>query len=515
MAAADATHPPLPAGERLIATLAVSLAIFMYGLDMAVANVSIPAIAGDLGGSLSQGTWVITAYAVANAIVIPLTGWLTTRFGQVRLFVASVLLFTLASALCGLSTSLEMLVFFRGVQGFVAGPMNPLSMALLLSAYPPRQAAVAMAASMMTGMMSPALGPILGGWITDNLSWPWIFYINIPVGLFAAAVSWRIFRRRETPRVRQPVDYVGLALLVTWVGALQIMLDLGRERSWFESPLVVALGLVALAGFLFFLVWEWYEAHPAVELRLFKIPSFAVSICILAVVNVPYFGNVVLTPLWLQGSLGYTATLSGFVVMGGGLAMFFFQPVVGKLVPRLGSREFATLGLVILIVACYLRIGFTPDLTTGDLILPQVLQGLGTAAIFMPIVLLSLNGVPQSKVASASGLNAFARILATGTGTSIATSLWDQRTIHHHAILSERINPYNADAAAALGDLTRQFGAEDGLRSIDRLITSQAQTMAINDYNVFALVLFALCIVLIWSLRRQAAATHPVPAGDH
>src|SRR5204863_5815255 len=222
--AAPAAHPPLHGTPLILGTVALSLATFMNVLDSSIANVSIPAIAGDLGVSPSQGTWVITSFAVANAISVPLTGWLTQRFGQVRLFTGSVLLFVVMSWLCGLAPNIESLIFFRVLQGLVAGPMIPLSQTLLLGSYPPKKAGSAMAMWAMTVLVAPVVGPLLGGWITDNISWPWIFYINIPVGLIAAGITWSIYHKRDPGPKRVPLDYVGLGLLVLWVGALQIMI---------------------------------------------------------------------------------------------------------------------------------------------------------------------------------------------------------------------------------------------------------------------------------------------------
>ncbi|MEO8859556.1 MAG: DHA2 family efflux MFS transporter permease subunit, partial [Burkholderiaceae bacterium] len=254
----------------VLGTLALSLATFMNVLDSSIANVSIPAIAGDLGVSPPQGTWVITSFGVSNAISVPLTGWLTQRFGAVRLFTMSVLLFVLTSWLCGFATSLEGLVVFRVAQGLVAGPLIPLSQTLLLASYPRAKAGIALALWGMTTLVAPVVGPLAGGWITDNMSWPWIFYINVPVGLFAAALTWFIYRKRETPTRKLPIDTVGLSLLVLWVGCLQLMLDKGKELDWFASNQIVALAVVAVVGFAVFIVWELTDKHPVVELRLFS-----------------------------------------------------------------------------------------------------------------------------------------------------------------------------------------------------------------------------------------------------
>src|SRR5256884_4389083 len=254
--AANAAAAPLTGGAVALGSIALSLATFMNILDTSIANVSIPAISGDLAVSPDQGTWVITSFAVANAISLPLTGWLTVRYGQVRLFVASTLLFVIASFLCALAPTLAWLIVFRVIQGAVAGPMIPLSQSLLLASFPKEKAGTALAIWAMTTLVAPVVGPVLGGWITDNISWPWIFYINIPVGLIATAITWMIYRKRETPTAKVPVDGIGLGLVVLWVGALQIVLDRGKDLDWFGSGQIVTLTIVAVVGFVLFLVWE-------------------------------------------------------------------------------------------------------------------------------------------------------------------------------------------------------------------------------------------------------------------
>jgi DHA2 family multidrug resistance protein len=499
--------PPLPREERALATIAVPLASFMHGLDLSVTNVSIPAIAGDLGGSLTQGTWAITSYAVSSAIVIPLTGWLTARIGQVRLFVWSVLMFTLASALCGLSSSMEMLVVARILQGITSGPMTPLAMALLMSSYPPQKVIVAITTAMMTAMVSPIIGPILGGWLTDNFSWPWIFFINIPIGLFSAWTSWRIYRGRETPRVRQPVDYVGLVLLVAWVACVQIVLDLGREEGWFDSPVVTAMAAIGAITFIVFVIWEWYDPHPVVDLHLFKVPNFMMGALVVGVGTIPYFGNVVLMALWLQQTLGYTAFLAGWVVMFGGMAMLFIQPFVSKLVTRIGVRPVTCIGLALMLAGTILRAGFTTSVTEIDLIVPQLLIGFGTGAFFMPLMLLSVGGLPQWQVPSANGLYTFVRTLSTGIGASLSTTMWDERTAHHRATLVSHISPSDQPAMDALTTLNGAVGQDGGLAVMERLVATQAQTLGVNDFSVFSVLLFVVCFLVI--LMMPAVKTQP------
>lgn len=374
--------PPLEGTQRILATLAISLAGFMYTLEMAVANLSLPAIAGDLGVSPPQATWVITSYAVANAIITPLSGWLTARLGQVRLFVGSLLLFALTSWLCGLSTSLPMLIFARCLQGAVVAPLMPVSVALLLQSYPPSKATLAVSISMFTMMFSPIIGPIIGGWLTENLSWPWIFYINIPIGIGVAWLSWRIFKHRESPRTRLPVDVVGLMLLAVWVGALQIMLDKGREQGWFDSGEIVLLGVTAFVAFCFFMVWEWYEEHPIVDFKLFAIPSFTLGVTANSLWSFIYLGNIMLLPLWLQQSLGYTATWAGLVVAPSGIAAVLMQPIANRAVGWLGIRGLATFGLFMMALATYLRAGFTSQVGPENLIVPPTHQRTGILLFF-------------------------------------------------------------------------------------------------------------------------------------
>ncbi len=330
----------------MLGTIALSLATFMNVLDTSIANVSIPAISGDLGVSPSQGTWVITSFAVANAISVPLTGWLTQRFGPVRLFVMSILLFVVASWLCGLAPNIGMLIAFRVLQGFVAGPMIPLSQTLLLASYPRAKSGTAMAMWAMTVLVAPVAGPLLGGWITDNISWPWIFYINIPVGLAAAAVTWSIYRSRDPGPRKTKLDYVGLGLLVVWVGALQIMVDKGKELDWFNSTQIVVLAATAAIGFAFFLAWELTEKHPVVDLRLFGRRNFLMGTAALSVAYGLFFGNVVLLPLWLQQYMGYTATWAGLATAPVGILAIVLSPWVGKNVTRIDPRKLSTVAFL-------------------------------------------------------------------------------------------------------------------------------------------------------------------------
>jgi DHA2 family multidrug resistance protein len=509
-------HPPLTGSDLALGTVALSLATFMNVLDSSIANVSLPAIAGNLGVSPTQGTWVITSFGVANAISVPLTGWLTQRFGAVRLFTLSVLLFVLASWLCGLATSLEMLIGFRVLQGLVAGPMIPLSQTLLLSSYPPAKAGMALAMWAMTTLVAPVTGPLLGGWITDNMSWPWIFYINIPVGLGAALVTWRIYRTRDTPIKKLPIDTVGLALLVLWVGALQIMLDKGKELDWFESTQIVSLGLVALVGFVVFVIWELTQDHPVVDLRLFASRNFAVGVATLSIGYGLFFGNVVLLPLWLQQFMGYTASAAGMAVAPVGLLAILLSPIVGKNVSRVDPRKLATVAFAFFALVLWMRSHFTVQADFNTIMVPTILQGAALAFFFIPLSAITLNGIAPERIPSASGLSNFVRITAGAMGTSTVTTIWDNRAQMHHLHMVEHITQTDGaatDAFQGLSSLGMSF--EQAGTQITRLIDQQAFTRAADDVFLASAFLFLLMIPLVWAARPKMTGASVEAGGAH
>ncbi|OYT93630.1 MAG: MFS transporter [Burkholderiales bacterium PBB3] len=499
-------YPPLEGSARMWGTIALSAATFMNVLDSSIANVSLPAIAGDLGVSPNQGTWVITSFGVANAIAVPLTGWLSQRFGQVRLFVMSVLLFVLASWLCGLAPNMATLIAFRILQGFVAGPMIPLSQSLLLSSYPKALAGTAMAMWGMTTLVAPVMGPLLGGWITDNISWPWIFYINIPIGLLAALASWQLYRKRESATQKLPIDTVGLSLLVIWVGALQIMLDKGKELDWFHSGEVIVLGIVALVGFLIFVAWELTEKHPVVDLTLFKRRNFWSGTLAISVGYGLFFGNVVLLPLWLQQYMGYTSTEAGFVLAPVGLMAILFSPVVGKNVGRVDPRYFATFAFIVFALVLWMRSNFNTQADEATILVPTIIQGVSMAFFFIPLLSIILSGLPPDRIPAASGLSNFVRITAGAFGTSIVTTVWQDRAALHHAQLAEAINTGNSAATGALAGMQATgMSYEQALLSVNRLIDQQAYMLAASDVFLASAGIFLLLVPLVWLARPVRA----------
>lgn len=503
----SAGHQPLEGSARLWGTIALSAATFMNVLDTSIANVSLPAIAGDLGVSPNQGTWVITSFAVANAIALPLTGWLSQRFGQVRLFVGSVILFVIASWMCGLAPNMATLIAFRALQGFVAGPMIPLSQSLLLSSYPRALAGLAMALWAMTTLLAPVMGPLLGGWITDNINWPWIFYINIPVGIVAALASWAIYHKRESVTRKLPIDTLGLALLVVWVGSLQMMLDLGKENDWFHSGLIVGLAVTAAVGFAFFLIWELTDDHPVVDLRLFKIRNFWAGTLTVSIGYGLFFGNVVLLPLWLQQFMGYTATDAGMILAPVGLMAMVLSPYVGKTIARVDPRRYVTFAFLVLALVLWMRSRFNTQADFWTIMIPTVIQGVGMAFFFIPLMTITMSGMTPERMPAASGLTNFVRITAGAMGTSISTTLWESRAALHHAQLAELVNPGSPATQATLSGLAAAgLTPEQALAQINRLVDQQAFMLAVADIFYLSAGLFLLLIPLVWLTHRQKAA---------
>jgi len=496
-----------------LVTLALALGNFMEVLDTTIANVAVPHIAGDLGVSPTQATWVITSYAVANAISVLLSGWLAQRFGQVRVFVGAVLLFSSASWLCGMAPNFALLLTFRVAQGAVSGLMVPLSQTLLLSSYPEKKQGVALAIWGMTIVVAPVLGPILGGWITDQFTWPWIFYINVPVGLAVAFLTHRLLAHRETATRKLPVDTVGLTLIVIWVGALQIMLDKGNELDWFDSSFIDTLALVAALGLALFVAWEITETHPIVDLRLFLLRNFRAGTLSVSLGFAVFFGNVVLLPLWLQTQMSYTSTWAGLVVAPYGVLAFVLSPAVGRNLQRVDPRIFASVAFLIFAIASFWRAGFTPDADYRALALPQLLQGAGIAMYFAPLMAISLGGLAPERMAFGSGLANFFRTTAGSFGASLVTTFWERREAVHRTQLVDSISPFSPTVSDTITHL-RQAGltGEQPLGQINAALTHQSTLLAATDLFWLSGCLFLLLIASVWLAKRPFGRA---PVGGH
>jgi MFS transporter, DHA2 family, multidrug resistance protein len=510
-------YPPLKGGQLVIATIVVALATFMTVLDTSIANVAIPNLSGNLGVSVDQGTWVITMFAAANAVSIPLTGWLTQRIGQIKLFVGAIMLFVLASWLCGIAPTLPFLLGARILQGIVAGPLIPLSQAVLLGSYPKEKSGTALALWAMTATVGPIAGPLLGGWITDNYSWSWIFYVNIPVGLLAASVTWMIYRDRETQTKKLPIDIVGLVLLIAWVASLQIMLDKGKDLDWFNSTFIIGLALVALISFAFFLVWELTEKNPIVDLRLFGMRNFAGGTVAISISYAIYFGNLVLLPQWMQEYLGYRAFDAGLVTAPVGIFAVMLSPFMGRILQRWDARIIATLAFCGFSGVFYMRTWYTAEVDTWHLVLPTLLQGIPTVLWFVPLVSIILSGLPPERIPAAAGLSNFVRIFCGAAGTSIAGTVWNNRTILHHVRLSEQANVDNPLFNQSIGasQSLLQLSPQSAHALFDLTVNSQAAIMGLDDFFYISTFIFILIIPLIWITRPVKGGGSDAAAGAH
>ncbi len=493
------TYPPLKGASLVLVTLALSLAVFMEVLDTTIANVVVPVIAGDLGAAATQGTWVITAFAVANAVSVPLTGFVARRFGEVKVFLGAVIGFVITSWLCGIAPNLQMLVLFRVLQGLVSGPLIPLSQSLLMASYPPEKRTQALALWAMTVVVAPVLGPILGGWISDNWHWGWIFFINIPVGIAAAWITWKQLGHRETEIKKTPIDYTGLVLMVLGVGALQMMLDRGKELDWFASGEIIALAVVAVVCLTYFVVWELGEEHPVVDLSLFKDRNFTVGVIATSLGFMVYMGSLVLLPLVLQSNLGYTATWAGLVAAPVGILPIILSPVIGKFGGRLDMRWLVTASFLVFAFTFHWRTNFYTGMDMANVVWPQFWQGLGVAMFFLPLTAITLSRMQGAQIPAASSLSNFLRVFMGGVGVSVVTTMWERREALHHARLAEEITPYSTETQQAVQTMVQAgIRPEEGLANIVKNITQQGFIIGSNEIFWAGSLLFIVMIAVIW-----------------
>lgn len=499
-------HVCLRGTRLMLLNLALGMGTFIQILDTSIANVAIPYIAGNLSVSSDEGTWVITSFAASNALVLPLTGWLSDYFGRVRLFVWSVLLFALTSFLCGFSSSLEMLVLFRVAQGAVAGSLIPLSQSLLMAFNPPEKQGSALGFWGMIVITAPVLGPIIGGYITDVYSWPWIFYINVPIGIFSALTVWYLLKGKESEIVRNPIDWLGLFFLAVGVVCLQVMLDKGKDLDWFESNAIIALTIISAVSLCYFGIWSCYQKYPIVDLSFFKNRNFTLGTIGITVGFLFYFASTVTVPLWLQTEQGYTPFWAGVAVAPVGLASMFLSNTVGKHMGRFDLRGVAALSFLLFGLSFIYQMQFTTQVDLNTIMFSRLLQGFGLTFFFLPIVTLALSGIPKARYASASGLFHFVRVLVgSGFGTSLAIELWTRLEIFHHARLTEAITVYQPSTTSFysyLENFSTRFVPGVVNKVLDMGIEQQAYMLAINDLSLVAAVGFFSLIPLIYLCQR-------------
>src|SRR5579862_2799764 len=421
-------YPALTGQALILGCIGLSLGNFVVVLDTTISNVAMPTISGYLGVSTDEGTWIITAYAVAEAITVPLTGWLSRQFGEVRVFTFSVVAFVICSVMCGLSSSLGMLIACRVLQGFAGGPLIPLSATLMISIFPEKRSNVAISIWGLTTVIAPILGPILGGYISDNFHWGWIFFINIFFGGVVGALSWMLLHNRETPIQRSNIDVVGVLLLVAFVTAFQIMLDKGRELDWFQSPLIDTMAAIAFVAVVLLVIWEFTDDEPVLDLSVFGSRNWLISTLTLSLMFGLFFGNIVLTPVWLQAWMGYTATWAGFAMAPIGILAVATAPIVGRLLPRIDPRLIVTYGMGVLAISFFMRMQLTSQADFASIAWTMLVLGAGVPACLITLTALGVSDLPPEKAASGAGLQNFLRVLSMAVGASLTQTYWENAT---------------------------------------------------------------------------------------
>lgn len=508
--------PPLSGTKLAAATLALGLGSFMNVLDLTIVNVAVPTMAGAFAVTPTQATWIITSYSVAEAIMLPLAGFLAGRFGEVRIFVAATLLFTLASLFCAMSVTFPMLLASRVMQGVFGASMIPLSQTLMTTIFPAHQRGLALGIWAMTTVIAPIAGPLSGGWLTDNATWHWIFLVNLPVGLLVSISVAMLLAGRDVilPEKRlQKFDLAGLLLLIIGIGSLQILLDKGNELDWFNSTTIVTLAISATFALLTFVVWEWWEPAPLVDLRLFMRRNFLVGAVCLLFGAMAFFAVVVIIPLWLQTYQGYTSFWAGKTVAFAGVLAFVLGPVIGANIARVDARAITTFGFIVFAMVGYWSAHFTPDVDYWTVALSRLCMGVGISCFFLPLVTISLSGLPPDKVATASGLTNFMRNLGASFGTAIATWLWNAHAAGSHAVLMENIQASNPALSEYL-DRLRQAGMPDDAANtyLEQMINVQSYTLATDQIQAIAAVLMLSLTPMVWWAKPPFVASR---GGSH
>jgi DHA2 family multidrug resistance protein len=516
-ATARSTERWAPKANPWVIAVVVAIAAFMEVLDTSIANVALPYIAGNLGASNDESTWVLTSYLVSNAIVLPISGWLAGMFGRKRFFMVCLAIFTVSSLLCGIAPNLSAIILFRVLQGAGGGGLQPMAQAILADSFPPQKRGVAFALFGITTIIAPTIGPTLGGWITDNYSWRWIFLINLPVGILALFLILRVLedppwvKRAASAGVR--IDYVGVGLLVVGVGALQIMLDKGQEEDWFGSPFIVTLALLAAAGLVSLVVWEWFHKAPIVDVRLFRNANFLGANFMMFVLGIMLFSSLVMMPQFLQTLMGYSAESAGLVLSGGGFVLLFLMPVIGALSSRVQARYLIAFGWFVLALALYystqtLNLGLSFESAS----LLRVAQVFGLAFLFVPINLASYIGMAPEKSNSVAGLVNFMRNIGASIGTSMVTTVIARRAQFRQLSLVAHTSLAQVPFTQAVEALSRRLGASglDASRATSQayarvygVVIRQATALAYVDAFWILCAGAAVMCVLSFALKRN------------
>jgi DHA2 family multidrug resistance protein len=495
-----------------IVAIAVMFATFMEVLDTTVVNVSLPHIAGNLSATIDESTWVLTSYLVANAIVLPLTGWLASHFGRKRLLMTSVAGFTISSLLCGIAPNLPFLVAFRLLQGATGGAMQPLSQAVLLEAFPPHERGKAMGFWGLGIVVAPIVGPVVGGWLTDTYSWRWVFYINLPVGI-ASLIMTKLYvfdpsyLRRETQRI----DYWGIGLLALWIGTLQLALDLGQERDWFSSVFISTLVFMSVGGLIAFLVRELTTREPVVDLRVFRIRSYSTGVFLMTTLGFVLYGSLVLLPIMLQTLLGYPSLQAGIAMAPRGLGSLIGMPLVGLLIGRFDPRKMVGIGLIVGAGTLFWLGELNLNAGYWDIFWPQFFQGLGLSALFVPLTTISMDPIPRERMGNATSLFNLMRNLGGSIGIATTGTLLARKQQEYINIMGSHVTSYSPSAQSWLESMRQGFIASgsDPVTATQRAYAAvfgvvQRQASMVSFVHLFRMlgIIFLLLLPLVLLMRR-------------
>jgi DHA2 family multidrug resistance protein len=502
-----------PAVNAWIIALVVTMATFMEVLDTSIANVSLPHIAGGLSAGVDESTWILTSYLVSNAIVLPMSGWFSNLMGRKRFYMTCVAVFTISSFLCGLAPNLGALILFRVLQGLGGGGLQPSEQAILADTFPPAKRGMAFAIYGMAVVVAPAIGPTLGGFITDNYSWRWIFYINVPIGIISLLLTSRLIS--DPPHLNDQrkrtfsIDYIGLGLLALGLGALQVVLDKGQRDDWFESHFIVILTAIAVAALVAVIFWEWHHDHPIIELRLFRDRSFATANVLMFTLGFVLWGTTLLIPLFVQTLMGYPAEQAGLVLMPGGLLIIALLPLVGRMLARTDPRPMMVFGFCMLAAAMFYMSHFDLQLSFGNVVFARLIQGGGMAFLWVPINTVAYSYLPREKNNAASGLINLARNVGASMGISYVTTMLDRRAQFHQDRLAAHLDPANPRLQQMLHGTTAALRAHSGPRALQQayaLLQFNVQRQAamlsyIDNFRILAIV--SLCLIPLVLLVKK------------
>jgi DHA2 family multidrug resistance protein len=517
---ADAPEVWTPKFNPWLIAVVVALAAFMEVLDTSIANVALPHLAGDLGASNDESTWVLTSYLVSNAIVLPISGWLANLFGRKRFFLLCIFLFTVSSLLCGIAPSLPLLILFRVIQGVGGGGLQPMAQAILADTFPPQKRGLAFALYGITAIMAPTIGPTLGGWLTDNYSWRWIFYINLPVGILTLFLVLRVVEdppylaRNRNAGVR--VDYIGIALLALGVGALQILLDKGQEDDWFGSQFITTLAVICAVSLVSLVFWELHSKTPVIDVRMYKSFNFAVANLMMFFLGMLLFASLVMMPQFLQTLMGYTAQSAGLVLSGASLIILFEMPLVGQLTTKVPAKYIIAFGWLSLAYGMYYSTkGLDLEISFGAASRLRMVQAFGLGFLFVPINLSAFVGIPPEKGNNVSGLVNFMRNIGSSVGTSMVTTILARRAQFHQSMLASHATNYDPTFRSQLSGLTGQLlhagaSAPDAQAAaygrLYRSLQVQSQTLAYVDTFMVLAIAAGIMFLLAFIVRKNDPA---------